>query len=91
MPETYSTYEAKARLSEILRKVRAGKTVLISHRGEAVAEVRPIREESAGIAERLDELEQRGALVRSVRRRGTLSTIEEKPGALKRFLEDRER
>ena len=38
----YSTYEAKAKLSEILRKVRAGQRVGISYRGELVAEVAPV-------------------------------------------------
>ena len=39
MARVYSTYEAKAKLSEILRKVRAGQKVGISYRGELVAEV----------------------------------------------------
>ncbi|MBT9586513.1 type II toxin-antitoxin system prevent-host-death family antitoxin [bacterium] len=36
--ETYSTYEAKARLSELLRKVRAGQVVTLTHRGEPIVE-----------------------------------------------------
>ena len=43
MTITYSTYEAKARFSEVLRQVREGKTVTISYRGEPAAEIRPIR------------------------------------------------
>jgi len=39
--ETYSTYEAKAKFSEVIRKVRAGQTVRIAYRGEEIAEVRP--------------------------------------------------
>ena len=39
---TYSTYEAKARFSEVLRQVRAGTTVTVTYRGEPVAEIRPI-------------------------------------------------
>ena len=42
MSKVYSTYEAKAKFSEILRKVRAGGTVRISYHGEEVAEVRPL-------------------------------------------------
>ena len=90
MSETYSTYEAKAKLSEILRKVRAGKTIRISHRGEPVAEVRPIRQTEESLEERLVELVQRGALVRTVRSKEVLAPVEKKPGALERFLEDRD-
>jgi len=90
MPEIYSTYEAKAKLSEILRKVRAGKTIRISHRGEPVAEVRPIRQTDESLEERLVDLAHRGALVRTARSKELLAPIEKKPGALKRFLEDRD-
>ena len=34
MARVYSTYEAKAKLSEILRKVRAGQSIGISYRGD---------------------------------------------------------
>ena len=44
MSITYSTYEAKARFSEIIRHVREGRTVTVSYRGEPVAEVRSIQE-----------------------------------------------
>ncbi len=40
----YSTYEAKAKLSELLDEVASGKTVLITRHGKPVAEVRPVRE-----------------------------------------------
>ena len=90
MSETYSTYEAKAKLSEILRKVRAGRTIRISHRGEPVAEVRPIRPPASGLEARIDTLAARGVLVRARERRGALTPIERKPGSLKRFLEDRD-
>ena len=58
---TYSTYEAKARFSEILRQVRAGNSVFITHRGLEVAEIRPIEtQESAD--ERIERLERSGVL-----------------------------
>ena len=34
MAQTYSTYEAKARFSETIRKVRAGQRIIISHGDE---------------------------------------------------------
>ena len=41
----YSTHQARARLSELLRHVRDSKTVTITYRGEPVAEVRPLEPE----------------------------------------------
>ena len=40
---TLSTYEAKARFSEVIRLVREGRTVHISYHGKPVAEIRPIQ------------------------------------------------
>jgi prevent-host-death family protein len=44
MSNRYSTYDAKAKFSEILRKVRTSQHVIVSCRGEAVAEIRPVYE-----------------------------------------------
>ena len=87
--ETYSTYDAKAKLSEILRKVRRGATVQISHRGEVVAEIRPKRR-SIGLQERLDDLSLRGAVGREPASTPRLVPLVSKPGALERFLDSRE-
>ena len=89
MPITYSTYEAKARFSEVLRQVRAGKTITVSYRGEPVAEIRPIQTPPVTMEERLDELERRGILVRSDEPRQPLCAVERRPGALDRFLAER--
>ena len=88
MQNTYSTYEAKARFSELLRQVRQGKTVTISYRGKPVAEIRSIQQKPATVEERLEELEQRGVLVRPSQRQ-SLKTVEPRAGALKRFLAER--
>ena len=85
----YSTYDAKARFSEILRKVREGKVVTISYHGRPVAEIRPIEPRGEGIEDHLRRLEERGAIVRSEERRGTLRPIARKRGALSRFLRER--
>ena len=62
----YSTYEAKARFSEVIRHVREGRTVTVSYRGEPMAEIRTIqRHRQQTIEERLDDLQRRGVLVRS--------------------------
>jgi prevent-host-death family protein len=89
MAATYSLYDAKAKLSEILRRVREGDTVTITYRGEPVAEVRAIGRSPRTLEERLQDLEARGTIVRSAGRRGTLRPSARRPGALKRFLRER--
>ena len=85
----YSTYDAKVRFSEILRHVRAGRTVTVLHRGEPVAEIRGIQPGPKTIEKRLEDLERRGVLVRSGRAPSPLAPVANRPGALKRFLRDR--
>jgi prevent-host-death family protein len=86
---TYSTYEAKARFSEILRQVREGKTVYISYRGEPVAELRPLSEPE-DLSDRLRRLKEEGVLQRPLQRQRTLRPVARKPGALARFLAERD-
>lgn len=88
MSETYSTYEAKAKLSEILRKVEAGRTVVISRHGRAIAEVRPAPR-SADVAERIEELARQGVVVTAPVDKAKWKRVARRPGALRRFLEDR--
>lgn len=89
MTDTYSTYEAKAKLSEILRKVESGRTVRISRRGVPIAEIRPVPAAPATLEERIAELEARGALIPARQPGATIGPIARRPGALRRFLEDR--
>lgn len=88
MSKTYSTYDAKARFSEVIRKVRSGETVRITYRGEEVAEIRPVSGNET-LADTLVRLEEHGVLHRSA---GSmrLEPLLRKPGALDRFLESRE-
>ena len=91
MSTTYSIYEAKARFSEVIRQVRNGKTVTVSYRGEPVAEIRAIPQETKlTLDERLRELERRGSLVRSSMARRTVEPVERRPGTLARFLAERD-
>ena len=85
----YSTYEAKARFSEILRQVREGKIVTVSYRGEPVAEIRSIAPDRETLDQRLDDLTRRGIIVPSGQPRERLRELERRSGALRRFLEDR--
>lgn len=91
MTTIYSLYEAKARLSEIVRMVREqGRTITISYHGEPVAEVRPIAA-AVGIGARLRELEASGQLTPAKAKDFPLAPVAKRPGALKRFLADRSR
>ena len=85
----YSTSEAKARFSEVIRHVRDGKTVTVSYRGEPVAEIRPL-ERPTTIEERTRELERRGVLVGPRERRTPFEGGVFVAGALDTFLEERD-
>ena len=87
---TYSTYQAKARFSEVIRRVRSGQTVIVSYRGEPVAEVRPIKTDPETIEERLETLAERGVVIRQDGPRAFLSPLTRRPGALERFLTERD-
>lgn len=89
MGATYSTYEAKARFSEVLRLVRSGTPVTVTLRGEPVAEIRPVERTPLTMEERLDELERRGVLVRFRAPRKPLVAVTRREGALGRFLAER--
>ncbi len=85
----YSTYDAKARFSELLRKVRSGESVVITYRGEDVAEIKPIEKEST-LQERLQRLREQGILSGPAERKWDWQPIAHRPGALKRFLKERD-
>ncbi len=90
MTAIYSVYEAKARFSEVIRQVREGKRVVVSYRGEPVAEINPIeRQRNPTLEQRLRDLEKRGALVRGRAERQALAPVGRRPGALARFLAER--
>ncbi len=91
MSTVYSTYEAKARFSAVLRLVRSGTPVTVTHHGEPVAEIRPIARKPQTIDERLDELERQRILVRSRGPQRPLATVaRSRAGALDRFLAERQ-
>ena len=93
MKRTYSLYEAKAKLSEIIREVRERRVaVIVSYHGRPVAEIRPIDEpaDEDPLAARIRELEASGQLIRG--KGGNpldMKGSARRPGGLKRFLEDR--
>lgn len=90
MAHIYSTYEAKAKFSEVIRKVRAGQHIRIAYRGEEIAEIRPLDDGEAALEKSLRHLEEQGVLARPQKPVGSLRPLAKKPGALGRFLEERE-
>lgn len=87
---TFSTYEAKARFSEVIRLVREGRTVHISYHGKPVAEIRPIEAKKKTLEEHLAELERRGVIVPAKDPNAPIEPIAHRPGALQRFLDERD-
>jgi len=90
MKTVYSTYEAKAKFSEVLRRVRAGKSVIIAYRGEEIAEIRPLEKRAQCLADSLRRLEADGIVSQGGGKRGSFAAHAKSPGALARFLESRE-
>ena len=72
-----------------MRRVHAGAVVMVSHGEDTVAEIRAIQPEQKTIDQRLDDLERRGVPVGSGRARKPLAAVANRPGALKRFLDER--
>ena len=95
MAATYSTYEAKARFSEVLRRVRSGETIVITFHGKPTAEIRPVEEAPESFEERIARLKREGRIVPAVPgddgTRLGIRPIAHRPGALQRFLDDRNR
>lgn len=87
---TYTTYEAKAKFSELMRQVREGKTVTVSYRGEPVAEIRPLEKRKLTQEEWDKEMERRGVLVRAKGPRKPFKVGKPVPGALAQFLAERD-
>lgn len=90
MAETYSTYEAKAKLSEILRKVETGRTIRISRHGKAIAEIRPLRDEPTTLEDRIADLRAQGTLTPQPATPASFRPIARRRGALRRFLAERD-
>ena len=90
MADTYSTYDAKARFSEVIRKVRGGKRVVIEYHGEPVAEILPIALAPQPFAERVAALERAGAIASPPGGSRAYGPVARRPGGLKRFLRERD-
>lgn len=89
MEETYSLYDAKARLSAIIRRVREGRTVMVTVHGKPAVEIRPVAPAKQSFEERYQELVERGVITPATSHDRSYKPLARRPGALKRFLEDR--
>jgi prevent-host-death family protein len=87
---TYSIYEAKSKFSELIRMVKQGKRITITDRGKEVAQLVPLAEDLA-LERRIADLQAAGILgpppTCSIR---DVQPIAHRPGALARFLEERD-
>ena len=94
MRREYSVYEAKARLSELLREVRAeGREIVITYRGRRIAKIVPCADEVAdSLDARVDALAARGLLIPAAEASKSIArgSSARSKGALRRFLENRE-
>ena len=90
MAQVYSAYEAKAKFSEVIRRVRAGQRIIVTYRDEEVAEIRPLEPKGSAWNRRLARLREEGILSQPRKPAGKLKAIAHKPGALARFLGSRE-
>lgn len=86
--KSFSIYEAKAKLSELLRTIKRGGEVIITDRGKPVAKVVPYTEEY-DIEKILKRLKQSGHLVEAKTAVKFPAGVKIR-GALNRFLEERE-
>ena len=89
MAKVYSIYETKSRLSEILRLVKSGKEVIVSERGCSIAKIVPYQE-SEDFESRIQSFIHGGQLLHKPKSTFKESSLPKNPGALKRFLEERE-
>lgn len=64
MSRVVGARELKTRLGAYLREVRRGRTIVVTDRGEPVAELRPVHLAATGDAARLDRLVALGLLSR---------------------------
>ena len=88
--DTYSTYQAKSRFSEIIRKVRGGRRVIVTHHGTQVAEIRPVDTPADSSEAKLDQLEREGIIERPAESALRSRPVMRRRGALTRFLGSRE-
>ena len=94
----YTTEEVQEKLPEILKAVNAGESITVTEQGIPVAEIRPLPGErrepypnnTDKLEQHLEEMRRRRTLGPPVGQRKEFKATEHIPGALERFLAERE-
>lgn len=87
MRRVYSIYDVKAKLSQLLRLVKEGETVIISDRGTPQFEI-ILYQKSENFSDRIKELTMRGMIQPATE--STLQPIANIEGVVERFLQSRD-
>jgi prevent-host-death family protein len=90
MENEFSIYDAKARFSELVRRARNNQRVIVTSHGRPVVEIVPYQPKVATVADLVAEAEASGVLEVAREASGDFRSISRRPGALSRFLEERE-
>lgn len=91
--KTMLVSEFKAKCIAALKEVyRSREPMVVTLRGKPIVTIQPFAEFPQGkqLDERLKDLERSGFLVRSALPRRTFRPVERRPGALSRFLAERD-
>jgi len=91
MSKSYTLYDAKAHFSQVIREVRAGEIVTVSYRGEPVAEIRAVQKSKTALLEqRIEALRRSGEIIPPETSNFEFKAVAHRPGALARFLAERD-
>ena len=85
----YKDDEVCRNFPEVLQHVREGKTVVVTHCGEPVAEISLPRGEMAPGETRMEYLERTGQLIPAKNPNADFPKADKAEGALERFLKER--
>ena len=87
---TFTIEDLRSDLRWVLEYVRDGKHANIEYEGEIIAEIRPVEPREYTNEMRLEELRHRGVLRGSGEPKEPIEPVADSPGALARFLAERE-
>ena len=94
MKRSYSVYEAKAKFSEVIRAALTQGEVTVTQRGIPVVRITPHNAKPMDVSERLAALAAIGKVRLALKplpfELTTADRVQVKPGAVQRFLEERD-
>ena len=83
-------FDPAGRYVALFRVGEQGRTVTVTYRGEPVARIQPVKDGSSELEERLQRFEDAGVLHSPDEPAAPLERVARRPGALDRFLAERE-